>query len=53
MAMFQLVLTVEEMATLKAVMTELLALSARQPESAERIATLGDLAALRNSLNGL
>lgn len=50
--MLQLVLTKEEMATLKAVTAELLALYARQPGSADRIATLGDLAALRNSLKG-
>jgi hypothetical protein len=40
------------MATLKAVITELLALYAKEPESAERIATLGDLAALKSSLKG-
>lgn len=48
----QLVLTTEEMATLKTVVTELLALYAKQPESAERLATLADLAALKSSLKG-
>ncbi len=51
-ALLQLVLTREEMTTLKTIITELLALYARQPESAERIATLGDLAALKISLKG-
>ncbi len=51
-ALLQLVLTMEEMTTLKAVTAELLALYARQPESAERIAVLSDLAVLRNSLKG-
>lgn len=46
----QLVLSGEEMATLKATVTELLALYARQPESKQRVATLADLAALKNSL---
>ncbi len=49
----QLVLTTEELATLKTVIMELLTLSAKQPESAERVATLGDLATLRSSLKGL
>jgi len=48
--LLQLVLTTEEMNTLKTVSSELLLLYANQPESAERIATLGDLAALKNSL---
>lgn len=52
-AVLQLILTVEEIATLRTVIMELLALYAKRPESAERIATLGDLAALRNSLKGL
>lgn len=51
-AVLQLALTAEEMATMKAVITDLLALYAKEPESAERIATLGDLAALKSSLNG-
>lgn len=50
--LLQLVLTREEMTTLKAIITELLALYARQPESAERTAMLGDLAALKISLKG-
>jgi len=49
-ALLQLVFTREEMTTLKTIITELLALYAQQPESAERIATLGDLAALKISL---
>lgn len=48
--LLQLALTAEEMNTLKTVSSELLLLYAKQPESAERIATLGDLAALKNSL---
>src|SRR5258707_488822 len=48
-AMLQLVLTTGEVATVKAVVTELLVLHAKQPGSAERIATLGDLAALKSS----
>lgn len=48
----QLLLAREEMATLKTTITELLSLYAKQPESAERIATLGDLAALKTSLRG-
>ena len=52
-AMLQLVLTTGEVATVKAVVTELLVLHAKQPGSAERIATLGDLAALKSSLKGL
>jgi hypothetical protein len=46
----QLVLTREEMATLKTAIFELLVLYARQSESQERIATLADLAALKASL---
>jgi hypothetical protein len=47
----QLLLTREEMAVLKTTVTELLTLHGRQPESAERTATLGDLAGLKISLN--
>lgn len=46
----RLILTREEMMMLKATVTALLTLYARQPESAERIAILGDLAALKVSL---
>ncbi len=46
----QLVLAKEEGATLKTVTTELLILYARQPDSNERTATLGDLAGLKTSL---
>jgi hypothetical protein len=49
-APFQLVLTTEEMTTLKTIVTEIMLLYARQPESAERLATLADLAALKTSL---
>lgn len=52
-AVVQLVFMAEEIATLQAVTAELLVLYAKQPESAERIATLGDLAALKRSLSGL
>jgi hypothetical protein len=52
-ARLQLILTAEEMVALKAVIMELLTFYARQPESAERVATLGDLATLRSSLKGL
>jgi hypothetical protein len=47
----QVLLTREERVVLKAVASELLQLSARQPESKERLETLGDLAALKQSLN--
>src|SRR5579883_210470 len=50
---FQLVLTTEEMTTLKTMVTEIMLLYARQPESAERLATLADLAALKASLRSL
>jgi hypothetical protein len=50
---FQLVLTTEEMTTVTTMVTELMLLYARQPESAERLATLADLAALKASLRGL
>jgi hypothetical protein len=50
---FQLVLTTEEMTTLKTIVTEVMLLYARQPESAERLATLADLAALKASLRSL
>ena len=46
----QLLLDKEEMAALKTVITELLSLYATRPESAERIATLSDLAALKGCL---
>ena len=42
-----LLLTSEEMTTFKAAVTELLSLYTKQPESAARIAVLGDLAALK------
>ncbi len=45
-----LVLSQEEMMTLKATVTELLTLCAKRPESVERTATLNDLAALKLSL---
>ena len=45
-----LLLTREEAMTLKVAATELIALYSRQPESAERIARLSDLAALKLSL---
>lgn len=48
----QLMLTVEEMATLKTITAELLTLYAKKPESTERIAALADLAALKSSLRG-
>ena len=48
----QLVFSGEEIAVLKSVVSELLLLYARQPEGAERIAALADLAALKNSLKG-
>jgi hypothetical protein len=51
-AVLQLVLTAEEMATLKVITAELLVLYAKKPESIERIATLTDLAALKSSLKG-
>ena len=51
-AVLQLVLTTEEMATLKTITAELLMLYAKKPESTERIATLADLAALKSSLKG-
>jgi hypothetical protein len=47
----QVLFTREERVVLKAVASELLQLSARQPESKERLETLGDLAALKQSLN--
>lgn len=43
-------LTPEEMSILKAIIAELLLLSAREPASAERNATLTDLAALKGTL---
>lgn len=49
-ALFMLVLTTEEMTTLKAITVELLSLYGQEPTSAERNATLGDLAALRANL---
>jgi hypothetical protein len=52
-AVLQLVLTEEEMATLKAIVSELLTLYAKQPEGVERITTLGDLAALKRNLKSL
>lgn len=45
-----LLLTREEMTTVRAAVTDLLSLYSKQPESAERIATLSDLAALKASL---
>jgi hypothetical protein len=51
-AVLQLVLTAEEIVSLKSMITELLALFAQQPESTERIATLADLAALKSNLKG-
>lgn len=51
-ALLQLVLTTEEMTTLKTIITELLSLYAREPGSTERIAVLADLAALKASLKG-
>lgn len=51
-ALLQLILTTEEMTTFKVVITEVLLLYAKQPESAERSATLADLAALKGSLKG-
>jgi hypothetical protein len=51
-ALLQFVLTAEEMTTLKAIITELLLLYAKQPESVERGTTLADLAALKVSLRG-
>ena len=51
-ALLQLVLTTEEMTTMKTVVTELLLLYAKEPASAERNATLTDLAALKGSLKG-
>lgn len=44
------VMTTEELTTLKAMITELLALYAREPASAERNTRLGDLAELRVSI---
>ncbi len=52
MTPLQLMLTTEEMTTLKTIITELLVLYAREPASAERSATLADLAALRGSFKG-
>ena len=49
-ALLQLVLTTEEMAALKTMVTDLLLFYAKQPESAERAATLIDLAALKGCL---
>lgn len=46
----QLVLNREAVTVLKSTINEFLALYAKQPESAERIATLSNLAALKNSL---
>lgn len=46
----QLILSCEERTMLKAVATDLLLLWSRQPESPERLTTLGDLAALKNGL---
>jgi len=46
----QLILTQEERATLKEVVSELLLLYAQTPESIERNAALIDLASLKNSL---
>jgi Trp operon repressor len=51
MPVLQVLLTREERVVLKSVASELLQLSARQPESEERLETLGDLAALKRSLN--
>lgn len=49
-ALFRLVLTPEEMTTLKAIITALLTLYAQEPASQERNAILTDLAALKASL---
>jgi len=49
-ALFQLLLTVEEMLTLRVITTELLKLYARQPESTQRHALLADVAALQAHL---
>jgi hypothetical protein len=49
-ALFMLVLTMEEMTILKAMTAGLLLLYGQEPASAERNATLGDLAALRATL---
>lgn len=46
----QLVLTCDEMAILKAVVSEMLLFYTNQPESPERIVCVGDLAAFKNSL---
>lgn len=51
-ATLQLNLTREEMTALRAIITELLTLYARQPESNERNTVLIDLAALKHSLKG-
>ena len=51
-ALLQLVLTTEEMTTIKIIITDLLILYAREPASVERNATLVDLAALKGSLKG-
>lgn len=51
--LLQLVLTAEELTTLKTIVTELLVLSAKEPGSAERNATLVDLAALRAMLRNV
>lgn len=49
-ALLMLMLTAEEMATLKAITMALLVLYAKKPASSERSATLADLAALKNNL---
>jgi hypothetical protein len=51
-AFLQLVLTTEEMVTLKTIITELLSLYAKEPVSAKRSAILADLAALKADLKG-
>jgi hypothetical protein len=51
-APFHLVLTVEEMTTLRTITTELLTLYAKEPVSDQRDAILVDLAALKASIKG-
>jgi hypothetical protein len=50
MPLFQLLLTAEEMLTLRSITTELLKLYAQQPASAQRNALLADVAALQARL---
>ncbi len=51
-AWLQLILTTEEMTTLKTIITALLSFYAKEPASAERSATLADLAALKAMRKG-